>query len=269
MKRKKFTLVLAIMMAFGTALQAQTAFIVSPEIGIHSSRSDHTGDADISENYQGADVNYSSVFAYQGGVSFGLQFAGNWAILSGVKYNQKGSKVTVETRDPSNQFLVTLPDGSQKTDVGVITGTNRYNWLSVPLLARGQFGGDIKVGVAIGPQFNFGLGEFKETIEYDLENTNLSTDEFTSDFGTSTTSPLEKNHISLLILPYVAYELNPKSSIRLSMMIERGSDMVNENYVVGDANGGQRNIDGTISNNQFGVMLSYQYSFDIKAGVKY
>lgn len=269
MKKKKITLVLALISLFSIGVHAQTSIILSPEIGIQSSSSKHTGDADVSEDYQGAGVNYSSVFAYQGGVIFGVQFAGNWALLTGAKYNQKGSKVTIESRDPSNPFLVQLPDGSTKTDVGEFSVTTRHNWLSIPVLARGQFGGDFKFGLAIGPQFNMGIGEVKETAEYSFENTNLSTDEFTSDFGTSTTSPLKKSHVSLLILPYVSYQLSKSSSIKLSMMIERGSDMVNDHYVVSDLNGSQRNVDGTVSNRQFGVMLGYEHRFDLKAGVKY
>lgn len=268
MKKKELIAILAFLTIFTGGLKAQTSIILSPEIGIHSSKSTPTGDLDISESFQGAGVNYSGIFSYQGGIAVGLQIFGNWAIITGVKYNQKGGKVSVETRDPNNPFQVTLDDGTQTTDVGEVIFTTKHNWLSIPILARGQFGKTLKVGLAIGPQINMGIGKYKETAEYNLENTNLNNEEITANFGNSTANLLKKNHISLLVMPYVAYELNPNSSLKLSMMIERGSNMVNDNFVVPTFNG-QRNVNGTISNTQLGIMVSYEHRFDIKAGIKY
>lgn len=268
MKKLSIYSTAAFLILFSAGLHAQTSIILTPEIGIHSSKTTATGDLDISESFQGMDVSYSGIFSYQGGVGVGIQFFENWGLLTGVKFNQKGGKVSVETRNPNNPFTVTLPDGTQTTDVGEVTSTTKHNWLSVPILARAQFGGTFKVGLAIGPQFNMGIGKYKETTEYSLENTNLNTDEQSIDFGDSTSDLLKKNHISLVILPYVSYDLNPKSSIRFSVMFERGSDMVNENYVVGLENG-QRNVNGTLKNSQFGVMLSYEHRFDLQAGMKY
>ena len=268
MKKMERTLGLVLFALLTGSLTAQTSFILSPEIGIHSSKSKPTGDLDISEFFQGMDVGYSGVFSYQGGISFGVQLYENWALLTGIKYNQKGGKVSVETRDPNTPFIVTLDDGTQQADLGEVVLTTKHNWLSIPILARAQFGRSIKIGVAIGPQINMGIGKSKESVDYNMENTNLSSEENTYEFGTSSRDVLKKNHVSLLILPYVAYQLNDNGSIKLSMVIERGSDMVNDNYVVGDING-QRNVDGTMSNNQFGVMLSYEHRFDLKAGVKY
>lgn len=268
MEKKKFLSILALLALLMTGLHAQTSIILTPEIGIHSSKLNPTGDLDISEDFQGASVNYSGIFSYQGGIGVGVQMFDNWALLTGLKFNQKGGRVTVETRDPNNQFLVTLEDGTQRTDVGEIIGTTTHNWLSVPILARGQFGNALKVGLAIGPQFNMGIGKYKENIEFNLENTNLNSREENLSFGNSTTDMLKKNHISLLILPYVSYDLSDKSSLRLSLMYESSSDMVNENYVVSRPNG-QRNVRGTITNRQIGILLNYEYRFDLKAGLKY
>lgn len=268
MKKIKLLSMMTMLILAGSGLRAQLSVILTPEIGIHSSRSNPTGDLDISESFQGMSVNYSGIFSYRGGIGVGLQFQDNWGLLTGVAFNRKGGRVTVETRDPNNPFGVQLEDGTVTTDVGEVTATTTHNWLSVPILARAQFGKAFKVGLAVGPQFNFGLGKYTETVEYNLENTNINTDEDNYDFGDSTRDMLKRNHISLVILPYVSYDLNPKSSLRLSMMIERGSDMVNENFVV-ERPTGQRNVRGTLPNNQFGVMLSYEYRFDLNAGVKY
>lgn len=251
-------------------VQAQTSIILTPEIGIQTSKIKLTGDLDFSEDYQGMDVTYSGIFSYQGGVGVGIQFFDHWGLITGFKYNRKGGKVTVETRNPNNPFLVTMDDGTQTTDVGEFTQTTTHNWLSIPILARGQFGGgSITFGLAIGPQINLGIGQYKLKTEYDLENVSLGADEETFDYGKKTTDVLKKSHISLLILPSVGYKMNDKSSLKFSMMIESSGDMLNDNYVVADNNGGTSNIDATYRNTQIGIMLGYEYKFNLEAGVKY
>jgi len=267
MKKKNLISTLALAALFIGGVQAQTSIILSPEIGIHASSSNITGDFDVSQFYQGADVNYSSVFSYQGGLGVGFQFK-NWAILTGVKYNRKGHRVTAETRNPNLLFQIPVSADSVAFDVGEITSRSFHTWLSIPILFRGQFGGAFKAGLALGPQINMAIGKYKETIEYDLENLNVNTEEYNYEYGKTTTEPMKKSHISLLILPYVSYDISPKSSVRFSMMIESGSNMVNDNFVVATANG-LRNVRATERNTQVGIMLSYEYRFELKAGVKY
>jgi hypothetical protein len=213
-------------------------------------------------------VDYKSIFSYQGGIGVGIQFAGRWGLMTGLKFNQKGGRVTIETRDPNNPLGI-IQDGNIVTDVGEITVTTKHNWLSIPILARAEFGENLKFGLAIGPQINLGIGEYRETVEYSLENLNVNDDENTYGFGESTTDLIKKSHVSLLILPYVAYDLNKNSSLRFSLMFERGSDMINENYQVPTTDGGVRRVDGTLKNNQMGIMLSYEYRFDLNIGTKY
>lgn len=268
MKKKNLLLSFAFAALCAGSTQAQTSIILTPEAGIHTSKIKTTGDLDISQAYQGMTIDYSSIFSYQGGIGVGVQFFGNWAILTGLRYNQKGGKVTVETRNPNNPFAVFLDPENPTTDVGEFTITTKHNWLSIPILARAQFGKAFKVGLAIGPQINMAIGKYKETIDYDLENTNISSEEETFNFGTSTTNLLKKNHISLLVQPYASYDLSDKSSLRFNMMIETGGNMVNDNFVVAD-NNGSRNINGTMRNTQIGMMISYEYRFNLKAGVKY
>ncbi len=268
MKKKNLISTLALFALFIGGVNAQTSIILSPEIGIHSSKSTPTGDLDISDSFQGMDVNYSGVFSYQGGIGVGIQFFGNWGLITGIKYNRKGGKVTVETRDPNNPFQVNIDPENPTFDVGEFTSTVTHNWLSIPILARGQFGGTFKVGVAIGPQINMGIGKYKETTKYSLENTNISTEEEELDFGKSTNNVLKKSHMSLLVLPYVAYQMSDNSSIKFSMMVEAGANMVNDNFVVG-TNNGSRNVNATMRNTQVGIMLSYEHRFNLKTGVKY
>lgn len=272
MKKKEFTLVFVLMAIFSGGLQAQTSIILNPEIGIQFSKLDPSGDLDLADQWP-QDVSYSSIFTYQAGINTGIQFSGNWALITGLKFNRKGGEATIETRDPSNPFPVIQSDGTVVGDLGKITITNVQNWLSIPILARAQFGRSFKVGLAIGPQINIGIGEYSETTEYELENTNLSSDEETAEFGTSSNNLFKKTHVSLFISPYVSYQLNNNSSVKFSLMIERSADMMNENYVVGDTDlNGQpiaRNVNGSLKNNQFGFMLGYEHTFDLNVGVKY
>lgn len=269
MKKQNLLTTLALALLFTGFAQAQTSIILTPEIGIHSSKSTPTGDLDISDDFQGMDVNYSGIFSYQGGIGVGIQVAGNWGLLTGIKYNRKGGRVRVETRDPNNPFAVFLDDETVTTDVGEVTLTTTHNWLSVPILVRGQFGGTFKAGLAIGPQINMGIGKYKEKVEYDLENTNLSTEETEFDFGKSTQEVLKKSHISLLVMPYVSYDITKNSALKLNMMIEAGANMVNDNFVVATGENSSRNVNATMRNTQVGLMISYEYRFGLKTGVKY
>lgn len=268
MKRRDLISLIALLTILTGSLQAQTSFLIGPEIGIQNSKMKVTNDLDASS--LGGNVDYSGIFSYQGGISLGIQFAGKWAIISGLKYNAKGGKSTIESRDPNNPLgYIQNSDGTFTPVLGEIETEIKANFLSIPILARGQFGETFKVGLAIGPQINMGLGKVKETTEYNLENANLPTDEENTDYGTSTTNLLKKSHMSLLIQPFVSYELSPNSSLRFSVMFESGSNMVNENYVVQTNDGGSRNIDGTMKNSQFGAVFSYEYRFDFQTGTKY
>ena len=266
---KLLILTLAVVAMFMDGLQAQTKFVLMPELGIQSSKLKATGDLDLTGIFTGQNVDYSGIFSYNGGVNFGIQFAEHWSIMTGVKFNRKGGKVTVEARDPNAPFILAQPDGTLFTDLGEISVTTTHNWLSIPILAGAEFGDNIKVGLGIGPQFNIGLGEYKDVVEYNLDNSNLPTEEETSEFGDGANDYYKGSHMSLLVLPYVSYQINKQSAVRLTIMIESGSDMINENYVVGDGAGGTRNVSGTEKNSQFGINIGYVHTFDIKAGVKY
>lgn len=269
---KKFNIftALALTILFIGSVQAQTSIILTPEVGIHSSKTKPSGDMDISSNWQGMDVNYSGIFSYQGGLGVGIQFFGNWGLITGIKYNRKGGKVTVETRDLNNPFRVfqNETDTVGVFDVGEFTITTKHNWLSIPILIRGQFGGAFKVGIALGPQINMAIGKYKETIDFNMEKTNVSSQEFEEEFGKNTNHVFKKSHLSMLVLPYVSYEMNDNSSIKLSAMIEAGANMLNDNLAIGVSNG-VRKVRGTMRNTQIGIMLSYEHRFNFKTGVKY
>lgn len=261
MKKFVFTIGVCMLFLFSSQSQAQTAIIFGPEAGVNFAKTKVTGDFDIADDY-------SSVLRFQGGLNAGVQF-GQWGIMTGVKFNQKGGKATLERRDPNNPFVVTDGQGNQVNDVGEIIITESTNWLSIPLMGRVQFGqGPLKFGLAIGPQFNLGLGKLKQEIEYNLTVTNLASEEETSDYGDGAENVYKKMHLSLVINPSIWYDLSPNSSIKFGLMFESGSDMVNENFLVGDANG-IRKVNATSKANNLGITIGYEHRFDINVGVKY
>lgn len=262
---KTIILTLAVVTMFVDGLYAQTKLVLSPEIGMQFSRMKATGDIDEASDWPAQEVDYSSIFSYNGGLTFGIQFAEHWSITTGLKFNRKGGDVTVEARDPQNPFPLTGGGG----DLGEFTRTITSNWLSIPILAGAEFGNNIKVGLGIGPQINLGLGEYKVVTEYNLDNTNIPTDEVSEEYGDGANNLMKKSHTSLLLVPYVSYQLTKQSSIRFTVMIESGSDMVNENLIVGDGFGGTRKVSGTLKNNQFGFSLSYVHTFDMSMGTKF
>src|SRR5699024_9877901 len=161
---------------------------------------------------------YSRMLKIQGGLSAGVQF-GQWGVVTGIKFNQKGGKSTLERRDPDDPFYFVDGDGNIVSDVGKITVKESTNWLSVPLLARACFGlCDIKFGLAIGPQFNFGIGKYKEEIDYDLTVNKIPNEEETSNYGDSAKDIYKPMHLSLVINPTVWYDLSPNSSLKFGIM---------------------------------------------------
>lgn len=262
MKKAVFTLVLSMLFIGGNLMNAQTAIIFGPEAGVNFAKVTPSGDYDIFDDY-------SRAIKFQGGLNVGVQF-GQWGIMTGIKFNQKGGKASLERRDPNDPFTVTDGQGNVITDVGEITYTESSNWLSVPLMGRVQFGqGPLKFGIAIGPQFNFGLGKLNQKIEYDLAVSNIQNADDSYAYGDSNEEVYKPTHMSLLITPSVWYDLSPNSSIKFSLMFESGGDMVNENYLIEDGAGGSRKIDATVKSNNFGVLIGYEHRFDINVGVKY
>lgn len=263
MKKILFTIGVCMLFLAGIhSSQAQTSIIFGPEAGINFSKMTFTNDFDFADDY-------SRVMKIQGGLSGGVQF-GMWGVVTGVKFNQKGGKATLERRDPNNPFLFIDADGNIISDVGKITVKESTNWISVPLLARARFGqGDIKFGIAIGPQFNFGIGKYKEEIEYDLTVNSPPKEEQTSTFGDSATDIYKGMHLSLVINPTLWYDLNPNSSLKFGIMFEAGADMVNKNFLVSNANGDFQKINATAKSSNFGIMIGYEHRFDINVGVRY
>lgn len=261
MKKFVFTIGICFLFLFSAQTHSQTAIIFGPEAGVNFAKTSVSDDFDIADDY-------SRILKFQGGLNAGVQF-GQWGIMTGIKFNQKGGKATLERRDPNNPFTVTDDQGNVINDVGEIIIKESTNWLSVPLMGRVQFGqGPLKFGLAIGPQFNFGIGKLKQEVEYNLTVTNLSSEEETSGYGDSATDVYKPMHLSLVINPSVWYDLSPNSSLKFGFMFESGADMVNENYLVSDG-AGVRKVDATSKANNFGVLIGYEYRFDINVGVKY
>lgn len=268
MKFFQFALALLVLMQISVNANAQMSIIFGPEAGYHFSKSNATNDLDARSYYSRFDVNYGKISGIDGGLTLGVQIK-NWALITGFKFNQKGGNVTIATRDPNDPFVGQTNDGTQFTDVGEYTVTTKHNWLSIPILARGQFGSDkIKIGLAIGPQINLAMGKYKEITEFNLDNTNLPDDESTYEFGNTSKELLKKSHLSLVIQPHVALALGESGSLRLGLTIESGADMVNENFIVATQNG-VRNIDATQKSNNFGFHVAYEHRIDLQVGTRY
>lgn len=261
MKKLLFIIAVCAFILMGNSSRAQTSIIFGPDAGVNFAKTTVTGDFDFADDY-------SRTLKINGGLTAGVQF-GMWGVVTGVKFNQKGGKATLERRDPNNPFYFVDPDGNLISDVGKITVKESTNWLSIPLLARARFGqGAIKFGIAIGPQFNLGIGKYKEEIEYDLTVTNHANEENTSNYGDSATDIYKPVHLSLVVNPTIWYDLSPNSSLKFGFMFESGADMVNKNYLVSDGVQVQK-IQATAKANNFGIMLGYEHRFDINVGVRY
>lgn len=262
MKKYLLTTGVCALFLLSASMQAQTAIIFGPEAGVNFSKIKVTDDFDYMDDY-------SRILRLQGGLNVGVQF-GMWGVTTGVKFNQKGGKATLERRDPKNPFTFVDGDGNIIADVGEITVKESTNWLSIPLMARAQFGnGPFKFGIALGPQFNFGIGKLKNEVEYNLTVTNPPNEEETSNYGKSALETYKPMHLSLVINPAIWYDISPNGSIKFGMMFETGSDMVNENYLVSDGAGNVRKVNATAKASAIGIMIGYEHRFDINVGVKY
>jgi len=264
MKKFVFTIGVCLLFLFSTQTEAQTAIIFGPDAGVHLAKVDFSGDADLFGDY-------SRQLMFQGGLNFGVQF-GQWGIMSGIRFNQKGGKATLERRDPNNPFVVGVDgDGNLITDVGILRYSESSNWISIPLMGRVQLGqGPLKFGIGLGPQFNLGIGKLNQKLEYDLNSTNLQDVEENTTYGDSADNVYKKSHISLVVNPSVWYELSPNSAIKFGLMFESGGNMINDNYLTPDPNtGNMRLINATSKSNNLGFLIGYEHRFDINVGVKY
>lgn len=240
---------------------SQTSLIVGAGGGANLSKQKLAGDMPFpGRDFDGT---ISRTLQYQGGIDLGIQF-GNLAILTGARYNQRGNKLTENRDDPNSKYWV-LPDGS--TDVGELTVKTKYNFISIPLMARYKLGqGAFKFSIALGPQFNLGAGKVTETDEFQLLNKGEIINEYTYEYGNAGDNLLKKSNVSFVFMPGIAIDVSPKGSFKVNMILESSGDMLNKSYLV---NGGERKVQGSIKSRTFALEIGYEHRLDFNVGVKY
>lgn len=240
---------------------SQTSLLVGASGGANLAKQKLTGDMPFPErNFEGT---ISRTLQYQGGIDLGIQF-GNLAILTGIRYNQRGNKITENRDDPNNKYWI-LPDGTK--DVGELIVKSKYNFISIPLLARYKLGqGSFKFSLALGPQFNLGVGKVTETDEYQLLNEGEIINEYTYEYGNAGDNLLKKSNVSFVLMPGVSIDVGRKGSFKVNLILESSGDMLNKSYLV---NGGERKVQGSIKSTLFAVEIGYEHRLDFNIGVKY
>lgn len=211
-----------------------------------------------------SDASRSRMLRYRGGVDVGFQF-GSISLLSGARYVMYGAKTAENRDDPNGKAWV---DEYGNIDVGERKLTNKFNTISIPVLARYRTGkGPVRVGIALGPQFNMGMG--KLTIAYeDVFTNNPGTYEYTYDFGKASDNILKKSSVSFVFMPEVAFEVNPRGVFKVNLVLESSGDLLNKSYLVNSPNGA-RKVQGSVKSNAFAVEVGYEHRLEFNVGVKY
>lgn len=238
---------------------SQTALILG--VGGGAALSKIKGTGDFSPN----DFEVSRIIRYQGGVEAGMQFGG-FSIVTGARFQQRGTKESVTRDDPNNNFWV-FQDGS--TDVGSLDYKVKFNQISIPLLLGYQMGGgDLKFNIALGPQFNIGIGQVTETFDYDLLQKGSIMNETMNNFGERADEPFKPMHISFVFRPGVSYDISPDGSLTLNFIFESGGDMLNRSFLTGDSNGA-RKVQGSAKTRATALEIGYRHRINFRMGVKY
>jgi hypothetical protein len=238
---------------------SQTALILGVGGGAALSKIKGTGDL------APGDYDVSRILRYQGGVEAGMQFGG-FSILTGLRFQQRGTKQSVTRDDPNGNFWV-FSDGS--TDVGSLDIGIKFNQLSIPLLLGYQMGGgDLKFNIALGPQFNIGMGQVTETNDYDLLQKGMIMNEYMNNFGTRADERFKPMHISFVFRPGISYDISPDGSLTLNFIFESGGDMLNRSYLVADSNGA-RKVQGSAKTRATALEIGYRHRINFRMGVKY
>ena len=259
MKQIITTTLTAAALFMSCALFSQSALVFGIGGGAALTKIKGTGD------FEPGDHDVSRLLRYQGGVEAGVQFGG-FSILTGVRFQQRGTKETVTRDDPNNNFWV-FPDGS--TDVGELEYKVKFNQISVPVLLGYQLGaGDLKFNVALGPQFNIGIGQITETFDYDLLQKGTIMNETMNDFGTRGDEPFKPMHMSFVFRPGISYDISPDGSLTLNFILESGGDMLNRSFLVPD-NGSVRKVQGSAKTRATAVEIGYRHRINFRMGVKY
>lgn len=260
MKQIITTLMTAAAMMLCTLGQAQSSLVLGIGGGANLTKMKGTGD------YDPGDSDISRLLRYQGGVEAGVMF-GRFSILTGLRFQQRGWKRTVVRDDPNNNYWI-LPDG--RIDVGELEERTKFNVLSVPLLLGYELGsGALRFSLALGPQFNIGMGQITTTQEFDLLTAGSINNEYTRDFGTRADENFKPMHMSFVFRPGVSYEISPQSSITVNLIMDSGGDILNRSLLVTTSDGSVRKVNGSVKTRTTALEIGYRHKINFRLGAKY
>lgn len=256
--------IIAILITLGLFLTYENAFsqsglLLGARGGASLAKLKGTGD------FINSDASISRVVRYQGGVDLGFQF-GSLSAMTGIRYLQRGVKTSENRDDPNGKYWVT-PDG--RIDVGERIYTSKFSFIGVPVLARYRLGsGPIQFGLALGPQFNIGMGQVTEVYEDNFFNSGLTINEYTYDYGKAGDDLLKKSNVSFVFMPEVAFNVSPSGIFKVNLILESSGDMLNKSYLI-DTGNGVRKVNGSIKSNAFALEVGYEHRLNFNVGVKY
>jgi Outer membrane protein beta-barrel domain len=118
-------------------------------------------------NVVNAKTSTSNLMGYQGALTVGWQFSNNFALISGVQYAQRGTKL-------ANDNQAYRDDTNGQTFLGSQIGEERTNFVSVPLLARYKFLSS-DFGFTLSSGLSFNMGQDGTAFRYVQSNNNSKT----------------------------------------------------------------------------------------------
>lgn len=248
-----------------TLSHGQTSFLLGVSGGASLSKFKGTGD------FASSGENYNRAIRYGGGVDLGVGF-GNFAVLTGFRYNQRGGKSTNERLDLNSAgWLITEGNnvneyfGERKTEFNMTVFT-------LPVLLRYSFGsGPLQILVGAGPVINFVSGQVVETRNYELlGDIQKGPFEDRYDTGNQPDDLFRKTNIGVQFRTGAIYQLNDNGFLKMNACLETVGNLANKNAQYYDAYTDTYNkFNGSIKSNNFMLELGYEHRFEFNIGSKY
>ncbi len=262
MKKLIITTVTLFAMTVSGLFAQNSSFIIGVSGGANLSKTKSTGDfADPGETYTRA-------LKFGGGVDLGIGF-GKWAILSGIRYNQRGGKTEVNLDDP-NGYMWTFPNDNNLY-LGVRSRKISYNVLSVPILLRYAFGGEnMQVTLAAGPSINILKGNGTIVDEFNLlGGGNKGPIETELKKGKLGDEVLKTGNVSFIFSPGIIYKLNDNGNFKFNINFESSGNIGNNAYLTYNSFGEIAKATGSIKTNTISFEIGYEHRINFNVGSKY
>ena len=142
------------------SLYAQSGLIVGANGGINNSRINYS-------NVVNMKTSTSNLMGYQGALTVGWQFSNNFALISGVQFAQRGTKL-------ANDNQAYRDDSNGQTFLGSQIGEERTNFVTIPLLARYKFLSS-DFGFTLSSGLSLNMGQEGTAFRYVQSNNNSKT----------------------------------------------------------------------------------------------